>query len=404
MGCIESTIDKEILRNMKFEDIPYYYANDWNLFPPAIVKWLEQCVIKVGCKLIQSDNQSFMVDYVLVSRPGLYPTQPNRQTQDYYLLHDQLEKKHGVNPNTTLFFGVFDGHGPYGDKCSQFVASNLERQLDTCKTLYDDFPKNIKELLTNCDHMLENDIHAPKDEVINDHASGTTACCLLIYKDQLICYNIGDSRCITGIQDHNNIVAHPFTIDHNPNLPNERERIYASGGCIETHGQRLGITAKTDVFEYHHKCDGDPPRVWLKDRDFPGTAFTRSIGDRCAKSIGVCCDADVFVHPMCSNVRYIALASDGVTEFMTNQEIMNIIAAEEDPRENDSDDDENDTLERAAMHIVVEAYRRWVLKEECTDDITLFLLKIHSHSARSYLTLNKMNFQIHINTSSSYLL
>ena len=38
--------------------------------------------------------------------------------------------------------------------------------------------------------------------------------------------------------------------------------------------------------------DGDPPRLWLPDATFPGTAFTRSLGDKIAESIGVCADPE----------------------------------------------------------------------------------------------------------------
>ena len=32
--------------------------------------------------------------------------------------------------------------------------------------------------------------------------------------------------------------------------------------------------------------DGDPPRVWNQDLEYPGTAFTRSIGDSLAETLG----------------------------------------------------------------------------------------------------------------------
>ena len=33
--------------------------------------------------------------------------------------------------------------------------------------------------------------------------------------------------------------------------------------------------------------DGDPPRLWAPNGMYPGTAFTRSIGDSAAERIGV---------------------------------------------------------------------------------------------------------------------
>lgn len=33
--------------------------------------------------------------------------------------------------------------------------------------------------------------------------------------------------------------------------------------------------------------DGDPPRIWSPYGAFPGTAFTRSLGDEIAETLGV---------------------------------------------------------------------------------------------------------------------
>ena len=46
--------------------------------------------------------------------------------------------------------------------------------------------------------------------------------------------------------------------------------------------------------------DGDPPRLWLPDATFPGTAFTRSLGDKIAESIGVCADPEAQRAALCA--------------------------------------------------------------------------------------------------------
>jgi len=38
---------------------------------------------------------------------------------------------------------------------------------------------------------------------------------------------------------------------------------------------------------------GDPPRVWSAKGDYPGTAFTRSIGDRIAEECGVNAEPEI---------------------------------------------------------------------------------------------------------------
>jgi hypothetical protein len=38
---------------------------------------------------------------------------------------------------------------------------------------------------------------------------------------------------------------------------------------------------------------GDPPRVWSANGDYPGTAFTRSLGDRIAEECGVNAEPEI---------------------------------------------------------------------------------------------------------------
>ena len=45
---------------------------------------------------------------------------------------------------------------------------------------------------------------------------------------------------------------------------------------------------------------GDPPRIWSPFGEYPGTAFTRSIGDVIAEELGVVADPEIIhrkIHP-----------------------------------------------------------------------------------------------------------
>lgn len=45
---------------------------------------------------------------------------------------------------------------------------------------------------------------------------------------------------------------------------------------------------------------GDPPRIWSPFGEYPGTAFTRSMGDVIAEELGVSADPEIIhrkVHP-----------------------------------------------------------------------------------------------------------
>jgi serine/threonine protein phosphatase PrpC len=63
----------------------------------------------------------------------------------------------------------------------------------------------------------------------------------------------------------------------------------------------------------------DPPRIWSPFGEYPGTAFTRSMGDVIAEELGVSADPEIIHRKLHSGDRYIIIASDGVFEFLTNQ-------------------------------------------------------------------------------------
>ena len=70
-----------------------------------------------------------------------------------------------------------------------------------------------------------------------------------------------------------------------------------------------------------------PKRVWLKNKQVPGLAMTRSIGDMSASSVGVTAEPEIFVFPNLSqNDKFVVIASDGIWDRLSNQEVMMTIA------------------------------------------------------------------------------
>ena len=65
--------------------------------------------------------------------------------------------------------------------------------------------------------------------------------------------------------------------------------------------------------------DSDPPRIWLPDDCCPGCAFSRSLGDRVAKEVGVIALPELLDKQITENDEYVVLCSDGVFEFISNQ-------------------------------------------------------------------------------------
>lgn len=107
--------------------------------------------------------------------------------------------------------------------------------------------------------------------------------------------------------------------------------------------------------------DGDPPRIWSPYGAFPGTAFTRSIGDEIAETLGVIAVPEITSLQLTEDDRFAVIASDGVFEFLTSQAVVDIVAQYEDPLE-------------ACQKVVAESYRLWLTYELRTDDITIICI------------------------------
>lgn len=142
--------------------------------------------------------------------------------------------------------------------------------------------------------------------------------------------------------------------DHKPSDPDEAERIVNSGGRIDsyrdTKGNKVG-----------------PERVWLLNEDIPGLAMSRSFGDTVASSVGVNSIPEQFEFLLGPEDKVVVLASDGVWEFLTNEEVGSIILPFY----------LNKNAEKAAETLVRAAFKKWKQNESFTiDDITCIVIFI----------------------------
>jgi serine/threonine protein phosphatase PrpC len=68
-----------------------------------------------------------------------------------------------------------------------------------------------------------------------------------------------------------------------------------------------------------------PERVWLSYIDIPGLAMTRSFGDKIAAQAGVIAEPEILEYEKSDMDKFIVLASDGVWEYLSNDDVMRII-------------------------------------------------------------------------------
>ena len=108
-------------------------------------------------------------------------------------------------------------------------------------------------------------------------------------------------------------------------------------------------------------------RIWNNERHLgPGLQMTRSVGDHHADRLGVIPDPVVTHRKLRETDRVLILATDGVWEFISSQEAVDLVGRALDaPRRTGHD---------AAYLLATEASRRWEAHEGCADDITVVIL------------------------------
>lgn len=260
--------------------------------------------------------------------------------QDAMLVWENFCSKEG-----TVFCGVFDGHGPYGHRVAKKVRDSfplkLSAQWDLHRKNKDGFndqngaatshnsEEQIKLIDENVDHELdgtdtilalrESYLKASKimDKELKLHrdidcfCSGTTAVTLIKQGLDLVVGNIGDSRAVLGTRDHeDSLIAVQLTVDLKPNLPKEEERIRHRKGRV-----------------FSLKNEPDVARVWLPNSDFPGLAMARAFGDFCLKDVGLISVPDVSYHRLTEKDEFVVLATDGIWDVLSNEEVVDIVAS-----------------------------------------------------------------------------
>jgi len=253
---------------------------------------------------------------------------------------------------------VCDGHGSAGHDVSKFIKDKLPEKLrfninkrpsktdSVIKILEDSFIQVNEELLNKTN--IESDF------------SGSTCVSVLFTQDKLYCANLGDSRAIIGRCTKENkdnkttILNWSYNLlsrDHKLSEIDEKERIIEKGGRVEPYQDIKGNFI-------------GPMRVWLKEENSPGLAMSRSFGDTIAASVGVISEAEIFEWNLTKEDMFIVLASDGVWDFLFNQEVVELI----------KDFYLKDDISGAAEFLIEEATKRWINEDDIIDDITVILV------------------------------
>lgn len=276
-----------------------------------------------------------------VCKKGYAPYNPRKKNQDALHMIEDAD-------TSTQAILVLDGHGEAGDGVSAYFK---ERFCDETFA-HPSWPKGIegmKDAIATTIEKLESELCA--NTKIDTEFSGTTFVFAAMREKVLLVANVGDSRVTLAKEVDGKLIAVPISIDHKPEAPLEKARILAAGGRVF-------------AVEYDDGVDG-PPRVWLGHMDVPGLAMSRSVGDAVAHTAGVSTEPEFFVHDIKDEDHFIVSATDGLWEFMTDdnvvQMVQKVIVGDKG------------SIKSAVDALVSESNARWMRNEQVIDDTTVCL-------------------------------
>eukprot|EP00457_Paulinella_chromatophora_P004037 gb/GEZN01004047.1/.p1 GENE.gb/GEZN01004047.1/~~gb/GEZN01004047.1/.p1 ORF type:complete len:593 (-),score=72.27 gb/GEZN01004047.1/:259-2004(-) len=297
--------------------------------------------------LLRAKKGRRFAQYACVSKAGSAPYTPSKINQDRGLVLVPFAK----HPSNGVF-GVFDGHGQNGHLASEFIVERFDQIFQSkLEQTKGDVPKAAFSTCADLDQSLITD----KKFGGGMDFSGSTGVVVFIEGDQLWTINVGDSRAVLGKDiGGGRFEAINLSHDHTGIREDETKRIVASGGRV---------CPAPD-------WDDGPLRVWLAQQDLPGLAMTRSFGDTVASSVGVVSEPEVVGHKLTDKDRFMILASDGIWEFISSQEAIDMVAF---MKEQDAE---------AAIALLIDAaVQRWTQEEEVVDDITCIVVFFSDHTS-----------------------
>ncbi|QQR49277.1 protein serine/threonine phosphatase 2C family protein [bacterium] len=202
-----------------------------------------------------------------------------------------MEDRHH-NDTNNQFFGIYDGHGgsEVAEKTKQELHEHILRLEATLST----------------EQALEQGFLAMHESIENQH-EGTTATVAMLRNKTLYVANAGDSRAVLCAGGQ----ALQMSVDHNPGLPSEKERIEKLSSIkISTHPSRIKtpflITANQQK------------EIYLESSRILGLAVSRALGDRFHEGF-VIPNPAIHTRKIDGTEEFLIIACDGLWDVVSNQ-------------------------------------------------------------------------------------
>ena len=257
------------------------------------------------------NNKKLLIE--ILSIPGKTFNKEKINQDSYMVLPNNILSENDISKFSGLkVFGIFDGHGEFGDIISNEVKNyfiEYFNQLNyNSNDIYEKLCKDNYKEIYSLFNQIDKKLHIKYNSKNTCQNSGTTANLILLFKNKIVSINIGDSKSILVSGNNNNIIQ--LNKCHNPERDEEKKRIEKNGGEV----------GRVNWADY------GPQRVWYKGRIYPGLSISRSFGDFISEPLGVFSTPEIEEFDIdYKKEKIIVLATDGIWEFLSNEKVRDII-------------------------------------------------------------------------------
>ncbi|KAJ2779962.1 hypothetical protein H4R18_003708 [Coemansia javaensis] len=243
---------------------------------------------------------------------------------------------------TRIMFGLFDGHN--GHQCAEQLALRLGPKLDellkNSGSAKDAVPAALTEAFTRMDHELVYEAaekyrsarsESNIDKLLAPGLAGSCGVVAVVDTEarEVTVANVGDSRAVLGMRlPDGRWRAVPLSVDQTPRNPLEAERVRAEHPGeprVLKHGRVVGTLMPTRVFGgSRYKWPVDLQGELFPDMATRGYALAK-IPMNYITPPYVTAKPDVITHRLGADDKFIVLATDGIFDELTNDEVVNIV-------------------------------------------------------------------------------
>lgn len=158
-------------------------------------------------------------------------------------------------------------------------------------------------------------------------------------------------------------IAVSLTDDRTVYFQQEQQRIKAAGGDVNQSDKSEATSVYAGVL---NDFDTNPLRVFLPNEIEPCAKFSRSVGNSGFEEVGIIPDPYVVSCDLNASDDILVLASNGILEFLTHQEIIDICSASADALQ-------------ASETVTKAAYGKWIEHTNRCDDLTVIVCFLSNH-------------------------